>query len=92
MRTELSLANQTRFGSMVERLRVLGAPRGSGSLLCCQLSPHDHGTSLAVAGEEATAAVFDLRGDGLLTHHLSAASGCFAAGEAVCGWGLVFGV
>jgi hypothetical protein len=31
----------------MEKLRLLTAPEGSGSLLCCQLSPHDHGATLA---------------------------------------------
>ena len=67
----------------MEKLRLLTAPKGSGSLLCCQLSPHDDGASLAVGGENATAAVFDVRGDNLVAHHLSALNGCFNAEDAV---------
>ena len=62
---------------------MLTAPKGSGSLLCCQLSPHAAAYQLAVAGENASAAVFDLRGDGLVSHRLSAAVGCFTSGDAV---------
>ena len=67
----------------MEKLRLLTAPKGSGSLLCCQLSPHDDGATLAVGGENATAAVFDVRGDSLVAHHLSALNGCFSAEDAV---------
>ena len=65
----------------MEKTRVLTAPKGAGSLLCCQLSPHAASHQLAVAGEEASAVVFDLRGDSLVSHRLSAAAGCFTPGR-----------
>ena len=65
------------------RTRQLVAPKGTGGLLSCALSPHDGGASLAVGGENAAALVFDLRGAHLVAHRLTAAAGCFDKGDAV---------
>lgn len=65
------------------RTRQLVAPKGTGALLSCALSPHDGGASLAVGGENAAALVFDLRGAHLVAHRLTAASGCFDRQDAV---------
>ena len=67
----------------MEKLRALTAPKGTGSLLCLAPSPHDEGATLAAAGEDGAAVVFDLRGDSLVAHRLSADAGCFSAGDAV---------
>ena len=56
------------------RTRQLVAPKGTGGLLSCALSPHDGGASLAVGGENAAALVFDLRGAHLVAHRLTAAA------------------
>ena len=65
------------------RTRQLVAPKGTGGLLSCALSPHDGGASLAVGGENAAALVFDLRGAHLVAHRLTAAAGCFDREDAV---------
>jgi WD40 repeat protein len=67
----------------MKRARRLVAPRGTGALLSCALSPHDGGASLAVGGEHATALVFDLRGASLVAHRFTAAVGCFASEDSV---------
>jgi WD40 repeat protein len=69
--------------SEMARTRQLVAPKGTGALLSCALSPHDGGASLAVGGENAAALVFDLRGAHLVAHRLTAASGCFDSEDAV---------
>ena len=65
------------------RTRQLVAPKGTGGLLSCALSPHDGAASLAVGGENAAALVFDLRGAHLVAHRLTAAAGCFDREDAV---------
>ena len=68
---------------MLERLRSIAAPRGTGSLLCLSPSPHDRGATLAASGEGGACVVLDLRGDALVAHRLAADAGCFRAGDAV---------
>ena len=63
--------------------RRLVAPKGTGALLSCALSPHDGGATLAVGGENAAALVFDLRGAHPVAHRLTAAAGCFDRADAV---------
>ena len=77
--------NAPRSASRPEmaRTRQLVAPKGTGGLLSCALSPHDGGASLAVGGENAAALVFDLRGAHLVAHRLTAAAGCFDREDAV---------
>ena len=74
-----------QFASRLEmgHTRRLVAPKGTGALLSCALSPHDGGASLAVGGENAAALVFDLRGAHLVAHRLTAAAGCFDREDAV---------
>ncbi|ACO61556.1 predicted protein [Micromonas commoda] len=75
----------------MERVRTLSAPEGTGSILCCALSPHGSRTALALGGEEAAACVVDLRvagGDATsstsaVAHSLRAGLGCFHADDAV---------
>lgn len=67
-----------------QKLRLLTAPEGSGSLLCCALSPHDGGTTLAAGGEGAAAMLFDVRSGGdAVTARLTASAGCFERDDAV---------
>ena len=68
---------------MLERVRSIAAPRGTGSLLCLSPSPHDRGATLAASGEGGACVVLDLRGDALVAHRLAADAGCFRAGDAV---------
>jgi hypothetical protein len=79
----LENARASSSRSEMARTRQLVAPKGTGALLSCALSPHDGGASLAVGGENAAALVFDLRGAHLVAHRLTAASGCFDRQDAV---------
>ena len=77
----------------MERVRTLSAPEGTGSILCCALSPHGSRTALALGGEDAAACVLDLRVAGAggdassstsaVAHSLRAGLGCFHADDAV---------
>ena len=70
----------------MEKVRTLAAPEGTGSVLCCALSPHGSRTSLALGGEDAAACVLDLRAGASsspVTHRLAADLGCFDADDAV---------
>lgn len=78
----------------MEKVRTLSAPEGTGSILCCALSPHGSRTALALGGEEAAACVVDLRVGGAggdasssstssVAHSLRAGLGCFHADDAV---------
>ena len=76
-------ATQSASRLEMARTRQLVAPKGTGALLSCALSPHDGGATLAVGGENAAALVFDLRGAHLVAHRLTAAAGCFDRADAV---------
>ena len=70
----------------MEKVRTLAAPEGTGSILCCALSPHGARASLALGGEDAAACVLDLRAGASsspVTHRLAADLGCFDADDAV---------
>ena len=77
----------------MEKVRTLSAPEGTGSILCCALSPHGSRTALALGGEDAAACVLDLRVAGAggdassstsaVAHSLRAGLGCFHADDAV---------
>ena len=70
----------------MEKVRTLAAPEGTGSILCCALSPHGSRASLALGGEDAAACVLDLRAGASsspVTHRLAADLGCFDADDAV---------
>ena len=72
--------------SPMEKVRTLAAPEGTGSILCCALSPHGARASLALGGEDAAACVLDLRAGASsspVTHRLAADLGCFDADDAV---------